>query len=291
MNIYMRKENRGGNGQRPKPLRFPVARYNRNQLPLHGPFLSFMPSIPMFVDRLTKQTIIFSPSGGTYIIPPLINFYGKMYSVAELIAYGYASLVSSGVPPIPPMNFLPYFQPTPLYGPDIPRINPMTGSFSDGVRTNYHSFKIPKYESSNYESSEEENYNDEDHYDRRPKYRERNDRRPRYRVPDKQEKDSDKVCNIKFSSPVSYAPDEDAETVYVYDFNNDKIDDIVALYYKIIGSRPFGLFINNYDHIYVANRADGLIRIWLNGSSNVTMTIFTNIVSPLSVFVTNQDDI
>lgn len=48
-----------------------------------------------------------------YIIPPLVNAYGKLYSVAELIASGYASLVSAGSMPIGPINMAPYFIPTP----------------------------------------------------------------------------------------------------------------------------------------------------------------------------------
>ena len=48
-----------------------------------------------------------------YILPPLINFYGKMFSVAELIMSGYASLVSSGIQPTGPINMMPYFQPIP----------------------------------------------------------------------------------------------------------------------------------------------------------------------------------
>ena len=31
-----------------------------------------------------------------YIFPPLVNLYGQMSSVAELIAYGYASFLSNG---------------------------------------------------------------------------------------------------------------------------------------------------------------------------------------------------
>mgnify|MGYP006904174190 FL=1 len=48
-----------------------------------------------------------------YIIPPVINMFGQMFSIGELIASGYASLVSSGAIPIGPINMLPFFQPIP----------------------------------------------------------------------------------------------------------------------------------------------------------------------------------
>jgi hypothetical protein len=48
-----------------------------------------------------------------YIIPPLINFYGERFAVAQLIKWGYASLVSSGAPPPPNINVAPLVQPAP----------------------------------------------------------------------------------------------------------------------------------------------------------------------------------
>ncbi|CAF0805613.1 unnamed protein product [Adineta steineri] len=184
MNVYLRKQHRGATQRRHEKFRFPVARYDRQRFPLKGPFLSFLPWIPIFADRLTKQTIIYSPTGGVYILPPVINFYGKMFSVAELIVSGYASLVSSGVPPTGPINMMSYFQPTPLYGAGIPRFNPLRGSFDGGIRTEYKSFNIrqsprtvtnidPTYESEedSYESPSysQDNYNkpdSEENYDR-----------------------------------------------------------------------------------------------------------------------------
>ncbi|CAF1285174.1 unnamed protein product [Adineta steineri] len=145
MKIYIRKPTRDGKRGRFQKLRFPVARYSRREFPFNGPFLSFTPWIPIFADRLTRQTIIFSPTGGIYILPPLINFYGKMFSVAELIAFGYASLVSGGTQSMNSINMLSYFQPTRLYGTGIPRINSLTGGFVGGIRTDYDAFIIPKY--------------------------------------------------------------------------------------------------------------------------------------------------
>jgi len=46
-----------------------------------------------------------------YIIPPVINFYGERFSIAQLIASGYVSLVSSGAPPPPAVDVAPLVQP------------------------------------------------------------------------------------------------------------------------------------------------------------------------------------
>ncbi|CAF1272156.1 unnamed protein product [Adineta steineri] len=146
MKLYIRKPTRDGKRGRFQKLRFPVARYSRREFPFNGPFLSFTPWIPIFADRLTRQTIIFYRQEAViYILPPLINFYGKMFSVAELIAFDYASLVSSGTQPMNSINMLSYFQPTPLYGAGIPRISSLTGGFVGGIRTDYDAFIIPKY--------------------------------------------------------------------------------------------------------------------------------------------------
>jgi hypothetical protein len=48
-----------------------------------------------------------------YILPPLINFYGRLISIAELIASGYASLVGTGLPPPAALDIAPLVQPTP----------------------------------------------------------------------------------------------------------------------------------------------------------------------------------
>ena len=84
MNIYVREPSKDGRRKKPRRYRFPVARYERtrfrtshvlslSQLPhcshlllsaRFGPLVSFLPWVPIFVDRLTKQTIIYSPTGG-----------------------------------------------------------------------------------------------------------------------------------------------------------------------------------------------------------------------------------
>ncbi|UJR11333.1 hypothetical protein I4U23_015514 [Adineta vaga] len=148
-------------------LRFPVAHYTRRHNPFKSSLMHFMPWIPIFADRRTKQTIIFSQTGGVYILPPLINMYGKMYSVAELIASGYASLVSSGVPPTSNIDMFRFFHPQPLFGPSIPIVNPHTGIFRGGIHGKFGSFPLStsnsKYYSEDYSPErEEDNYDDDD---------------------------------------------------------------------------------------------------------------------------------
>jgi hypothetical protein len=92
-----------------------------------GPFINLMPWVPIFADRYSKQTIIYSKrSGGecfvfknkvdneymfiVYVLPSLINRFGKRFSIAELIASGYASLFSSGVRPSGIIDMVPLFQ-------------------------------------------------------------------------------------------------------------------------------------------------------------------------------------
>ena len=112
----------------------------------------------------------------------MINFFGRRFSIADLIASGYASLVSSGAPPTGPINMMPYFQPIPclfevfdslsvffftfvVYGAGIPTIDPFTGGFRGGIRTKHRYFDLEKQEreyvdiESTYET--EEDYDDE----------------------------------------------------------------------------------------------------------------------------------
>lgn len=42
-----------------------------------------------------------------YVLPPLINRYGKMFSVAELIASGFASFDRSGIRPSEVVDITP----------------------------------------------------------------------------------------------------------------------------------------------------------------------------------------
>jgi hypothetical protein len=138
-------------------VRFPVRHFRDvKQFPLRRfpPLISILPWLPIFYDKLTYQTIIFSPAGGLYIIPPLINFYGQRFAVAQLIKWGYASLVSSGGPPPPNINVAPLVQPAPPGGVaagvvgappagPTPVYDSKQARFVGGVQTNYPEFKSP----------------------------------------------------------------------------------------------------------------------------------------------------
>lgn len=140
MNIYFREPSSDGKRKRSKRMIFPVHRFKKGRFPPLPPLISFLPYLPIFADKLTKQTIIFSPTGGLYIIPPVINMYGQMFSIAELIASGYCSLVSSGVPPPPAVNVAPLVGPGAVTGPGIPPANTVTGGFKGGVQTQFGQF-------------------------------------------------------------------------------------------------------------------------------------------------------
>ena len=58
-----------------------------------------------------------------------------------------------------------------------------------------------------------------------------------------------------------------------------------------VGSNPYGIFVNTNNTIYVADRANNRIQIWLNNSVNPTRTISGSLSSPYSVFVTTNGDI
>jgi len=80
--------------------------------------------MPIYVDRIYRQTIIYTPTLGmklfetknkilslliiVYVLPPLVNFYGKLYSVAELVAYQYATFHSDGAAMSPNFNIVNY---------------------------------------------------------------------------------------------------------------------------------------------------------------------------------------
>jgi hypothetical protein len=76
--------------------------------------MNFRLSMPIFVHPSTGQTIIASLRGSNeyldfenlsqwniscmvYVIPPLINVYGRVISVGELIVSGYASFINTGI--------------------------------------------------------------------------------------------------------------------------------------------------------------------------------------------------
>ncbi|CAF1175006.1 unnamed protein product [Adineta ricciae] len=145
-------------------VKFPVRHFKDiRKFPLRNfpPLISVFPWLPVFYDKITYQTFIFSPTGGIYILPPLINFYGKRFAVAQLIKWGYASLVSSGAPPPPNVNVAPLVQPAaapvPAASPNVPppsnnqpppdngpSYDTKKNRFVGGVQTDFPDFK-PRY--------------------------------------------------------------------------------------------------------------------------------------------------
>jgi len=160
--------NRNDNDERPRPprtrrqaytkVRFPVKRYRKpSRFPLSrfNRFVNYVPWLPIYADELTYQTIIFSPTGGMYILPPLVNFFGQRFAVAQLIAWGYASLVSGGAPPPPNINVAQFVGRAPpggvvagvvgagAVGP-APAFNPATSTFAGGVNSDFGTFRERK---------------------------------------------------------------------------------------------------------------------------------------------------
>ncbi|CAF1616762.1 unnamed protein product [Adineta ricciae] len=83
--MYIHKLSPVGVRLQSKKLRFPIARYDRQNFPLDGPFLSLGFQIPIFVERRTRQTIISGTRGWLYIMPAMINRYNELYSIGELL--------------------------------------------------------------------------------------------------------------------------------------------------------------------------------------------------------------
>ncbi|CAF1084491.1 unnamed protein product, partial [Adineta ricciae] len=215
MNIYIDQSNRRSYQR----FRFPVARYNRRDNPLRGPFVSFLPSVPIFADRLSKQTIIYS-SSGVYIIPPVINMYGQVFSVAQLIASGYASLVSSGSALTGNIDMLRYFNPIPLIGPSIPVFNPTKGGFSGGMHGNFGSF----HKTQDYQGMAEDDYSheiQEDDYEEEEDEDEDEGKRNYYRSPYNSRRTTRKARQTSKYATTTLAS---RHMVHVLAQNNDTID-------------------------------------------------------------------
>jgi sugar lactone lactonase YvrE len=58
-----------------------------------------------------------------------------------------------------------------------------------------------------------------------------------------------------------------------------------------VGQKPAGVFIDDKNTIYVADREHGRIFVWRNGSSTPNMNISGNLTNPWSLFVTAEGDI
>ncbi len=68
-------------------------------------------------------------------------------------------------------------------------------------------------------------------------------------------------------------------------------DNAITFLNSTIVSSPYGIFINSNNTIYVADRGNNRILVWLNDSIN-SMTIMSgNLSSPYGIFVSISDDI
>ena len=87
--------------------------------------------------------------------------------------------------------------------------------------------------------------------------------------------------------------------VLVVSYNQPKLDAfaswsanaITLAASSIVGSCPYGVFVNTDNVVYVANEMNSRIEIWGNGSVNPTKTYIVNGTLPLSIFVSISDDI
>ncbi|CAF4102981.1 unnamed protein product, partial [Adineta steineri] len=58
-----------------------------------------------------------------------------------------------------------------------------------------------------------------------------------------------------------------------------------------VGSSPYGIFVDTNNTVYVANKANNQIQVWLAGSSIPTRNITSGVTSPYSIFATITGDI
>jgi uncharacterized protein YjiK len=59
----------------------------------------------------------------------------------------------------------------------------------------------------------------------------------------------------------------------------------------VVGLQPAGIYVNTQNTIYVADRQNGRVLIWLNESSTPTRNISANLTDPWSLFVTMDGNI
>ncbi len=58
-----------------------------------------------------------------------------------------------------------------------------------------------------------------------------------------------------------------------------------------VGTRPYGIFVDSNNTVYVPNRQKGQIYIWTNDSISATRIISGTLISPWAIFVTMNGDI
>ncbi|CAF1383458.1 unnamed protein product [Adineta steineri] len=58
-----------------------------------------------------------------------------------------------------------------------------------------------------------------------------------------------------------------------------------------VGTTPYGIFVNSNNTVYVADRLNSRVQVWLNGNTTPTRTISGGLSLPYSLFVTDNGDI
>lgn len=162
-NIYIRIPTSHGNEPYIDRLRFPAARYSRDQLPLSGRVINFRLPTPIQVHLSTHQTIIYS-SKKAFLLPPLFNYFDDIFSIGELIASGYACFVNNGDCLTDYVNVATLFYAQRLTGSKIPKLNSRGGGFIGGVDTYYRSSfssKLRQRPSYEYINSKQSNGDDD----------------------------------------------------------------------------------------------------------------------------------
>ncbi|CAF1482049.1 unnamed protein product, partial [Adineta ricciae] len=163
INIFIRQPTQNGRHRTAQRLRFPAARYTTRTFPILGPFTSFQVTLPLFVHSLSVQTIIYASEEAVYLLPPLFNKYGQIFSLAELIALQYAGLEERMCRETSSVNLTALFRPEIVSGPSIPQIDLTTGYFQGGIEVNYRWPLITKF--SGVSSYINITYNNGDHYE------------------------------------------------------------------------------------------------------------------------------
>ena len=127
-----------------------------------------------------------------YVLPSVLNKNGQIYSVAELVATGYASFVSDGTSPSSKLEFSRFFIPQrckvkafppvnnmllhdiSVSGPGVPSMDPYDGRFTNGFQTNDDSYETgadDATDSRDKYGSETSNYDTYSQYKRRRPYK------------------------------------------------------------------------------------------------------------------------
>ncbi|CAF4179281.1 unnamed protein product [Adineta steineri] len=136
--VYVRQSCRDERQNPFEQIRFPYARYNRRQYKFSRSWVRYSRRMPIYTNRFTRHTMIYS-SNGVYILPPLVTAYGRLISVAELMAYGYATMLKTHVLMPSFFNAAYYAHSGAYLMRGMPRFNPETGVFMGGVQSQYQS--------------------------------------------------------------------------------------------------------------------------------------------------------